>query len=140
MLFTCNDGNFRKSGRLVQVAEIAPELLMAEIQGQSTGTGLRRLNNRSQGGMIDTETDELEPTISPENNALDSERRSYELTRRQVQMMAFGITRFFRFLMLKGHPWEPGYFTGLGLSYISRDPYPAFLDILLWVPSSTLLS
>ena len=30
MLFTCNDGNFGKSGRLVQVAEIAPELLMIE--------------------------------------------------------------------------------------------------------------
>ena len=27
MLFTYNDGNFGKSGRLVQVAEIAPDLL-----------------------------------------------------------------------------------------------------------------
>jgi amino acid permease len=49
-----------------------------------------QLNSRRGMTALDIEAGELEPIISSENEALDSERRPHELKRRQVQMMAFG--------------------------------------------------
>ena len=75
----------------------SPDIETATPETQDQSTGVRdegegaRLRNR--GGLTDFEMEpgELEPIVSPENEALDSERRSFELKRRQVQMMAFGI-------------------------------------------------
>ena len=70
-----------------------------EPQAQSTGfrnpVEDGQLNSRRGMTALDIETGELEPIISSENEALDLERQSYELKRRQVQMMAFGMNPFF---------------------------------------------
>ena len=71
-----------------------------ELQGQSSGVRGQaqsgQLNNRGGIAAFDSESVESEPIMSPENRALDSELRSYELKQRQVQMMAFGTTPVFR--------------------------------------------
>ena len=68
----------------------------ADYQGESTGidgrSRARELSNRHRVDSFDSEANELGPTQFPLTiSAIDSERRSFELTRRQVQMMAFGI-------------------------------------------------
>ena len=64
---------------------------MTENQAQSTAVSGQnedgKLHNRSAITAFDTEPAET----STESEVIDSERRSFELTRRQVQMMAFGI-------------------------------------------------
>jgi hypothetical protein len=68
---------------------------MTENQAQSTAVSSHwqnedgKLHNRIDITAFDTEP--AERNISTESEAIDSERRSFELTRRQVQMMAFGI-------------------------------------------------
>lgn len=72
-------------------------------QAQSSGVNGQaqhgQLINRAGIVPLDTESEEFEPVISPENTALDSERRSYELKQRQVQMMVFGMPLLSTLLM-----------------------------------------
>lgn len=48
----------------------------------------------SNAGVFDIESNEGEPIMNSESEGLESERRSFELKRRHVQMMAFGILLF----------------------------------------------
>jgi hypothetical protein len=66
-----------------------------DMEAQSTGVRPNALGgqifNRGGSSVFDTESNELVPIM---NDGIESERRSFELKRRHVQMMAFGIPSF----------------------------------------------
>jgi hypothetical protein len=110
-----------------------------EPQAQSTGfrnpVEDGQLNSRR--GLTAFDIEAGGPIISSENEALDLERQSYELKRRQVQMMAFGMNPFFRLITTQEHPWEQEYCTVQEVNYTCQARFHPSSDISLWVPSNT---
>jgi hypothetical protein len=104
-----------------------------EPQAQSTGfrspVEEGQLNSRRGVAAFDIEAGGMEP--ASENEALDSERRSYELKRRQVQMMAFGMNPFFRLITTQEPPWEQEYCMVPEVNYTCQARFHPSSDISL---------